>query len=257
MEIVSIINQKGGVGKSTTAASLGHGLSEKGFKVLFIDLDAQGNLSSTFSIPNSDSDNEPNSVNVLLKKISITDAIIHTDTGDIIPSSPFLANIDSLITDPVGKDKRMLKVIEPLKTSDLYDYVIIDTPPSLSLLTINALTASDSIVIPAQADVFSIQGIDQLFETVNAIWEYNNKNLKVKGILLTRYNNRTVISRQVASFLEEKSTTAGTFLYNTRIRECTALKEAQIEQMPIYKYDKRSNAAIDYMNFVEEFLTKG
>lgn len=256
MEIVSIINQKGGVGKSTTSENLGHGLSEKGYKVLFIDLDPQCNLTSTFNLSEIDIDGKT-TIDVLEKKTHINDAIIKTDNGDIIVSSPLLANLDSRITDPVGKDKRMLKVMEPLRENPVYDYVIIDTPPSLSLLTINALTASDSIIIPAQADGFSIQGIDQLFETVNAIWEYNNNNLKVKGILLTRYNGRTVISRQAASFIEQKSLEAGTFLYNTKIRECTALKEAQLSQQSIFKYDKKCNGAIDYMNFVEEFLAKG
>lgn len=253
MEIVSIINQKGGVGKSTTAASLGHGLIMKGFRVLFIDLDAQGNLTSTFDLDEETIDAH-NSVEMLSKRATVEKSIVKSSYADIIPYSPLLANIDSILTDAVGKDKRLDRVLRSSAVYDEYDYIVMDTPPSLSILTINALTASDSIVIPAQADMFSVQGIDQLFDTVSAIWEYNNPKLVIKGILITRYNPRTILSRQVASFLEEKAKAAGTFVYESRIRECTAIKESQIRCSPIYAYDKRSNASIDYMNFVDEFL---
>ena len=158
----AIINQKGGVGKSTTAEALGAGLTLKGYKVLFIDLDAQGNLTYTLGANSKGY----NSLDVLTQEATAEAAIQHTDRGDIIPSTPALAGADTAITS-TGKEYRLKEALEPLKKS--YDFIVIDTPPALGILTINALTACTGAVIPAQADIYSLQGISQLNQTIETV----------------------------------------------------------------------------------------
>ena len=155
MNILAVINQKGGVGKSTTAHAIGAGLALKGFKTLYIDLDAQGNLSYTAGAESLNI----TILEVLQKKADITQAIQHTQQGDIVASTPALAGADIIIT-ATGKEYRLKEALKPI--SGLYDYCIIDTPPALGILTINALTACSGAIIPTQADIYSLQGIGQL-----------------------------------------------------------------------------------------------
>jgi len=251
-EIIAIINQKGGVGKSTTAFILGKAFAVKGLKVLFIDIDAQGNLSYILQQANNTTPSNLTSLELLIGKIKAPKAIQHTKQGDIISSSPSLALADSIITDN-GKEYRLKKALTEIHSS--YDYIIIDTPPALGILTVNALTACTGAIIPAQADIFSLQGISQLYKTISAVKEYSNPALKVMGILLTRYNPRTVISRDVARMIDKTAKQFQTKLYNTKIRECTAIKESQIKQADIFKYAPNSNAAIDYKNLADEIIT--
>ena len=135
-----------------------------------------------------------------------------------------------------------------------YDYIIIDTPPALGTLTVNALTASDSIIIPAQADKFSLQGISQLCLTVQAIRQYSNNKLCIRGIVLTRYNKRAIISREIAGMLSEEAQKVGTKVYKTMIRECTAIKEAQAVKVSIFDYAPKCNASLDFESLVKEIL---
>lgn len=246
-EIFTVINQKGGVGKSTTAAALGAGLTLKGYRVLHIDLDAQGNL--TFCMGAGAA--ALSSLEVLTGTATAADAIRHTDNGDIIPASPALAGADALIT-ATGKEYRLREALEPLH--DLYDYIVIDTPPALGILTINALTACTGAIIPSQADVFSLQGIAMLGQTISTVRKYCNRDLKVKGIVLTRYNSRAVLSRDMADLINQTAQQLQTNLYQTKIRECTALKEAQAVQQDIFSYAPRSNAAADYKALVAEII---
>lgn len=244
---ISIINQKGGVGKSTTAWALGEGLKSKGYKVLFVDMDAQGNLTYSMSEPISDK----NSFEVLKNSASIKENIVQTEQGDLIASTPALASADIAFTE-TGKEFQLQRALRHVNND--YDFCIIDTPPALGILTINALTASDGALIPAQADIYSLQGIGQLNKTVEAVREYTNDKLKVFGIVLTRFNKRSIIRREVAQALEGMAQQLSTKLFNTRIRECTALVEAQAVQKSIYQYAPRSNAAADYMELTKEFL---
>ena len=246
-EIFTVINQKGGVGKSTTAAALGAGLTLKGFKVLHIDLDAQGNL--TFCMGAGAS--ALSSLEVLTGTATAAEAIKHTDQGDIIPASPALAGADALIT-ATGKEYRLREALEPLH--DLYDYIVIDTPPALGILTVNALTACTGAIIPAQADAYSLQGIAMLGQTVDTVRKYCNRDLIIKGIVLTRYNSRAVLSRDMAELISQTAAQLHTKLYTATIRECTALKEAQAVQQDIFSYAPRSNAAADYKALVAEIL---
>lgn len=247
-DIIAVINQKGGVGKSTTANAIGAGLMIKGFKVLYIDLDAQGNLSYTTGI-DSISLTENTVFDLLTGQIKAEKAIHRVNGSDIIPSSPALAGAD-IVLNSVGKEYRLKEALENI--SDDYDYVIIDTPPALGVLTVNALTACTGIIIPAQADIYSMQGIGQLYNTINTVKKYCNPKLEIMGILLTRFNSRTVISRDVAETVGETAGQLQTKLYNVKIRECTAVKEAQAVKQDIFAYAPKSNAASDYMDFLDE-----
>lgn len=248
MKTVSVINQKGGVGKSTTAEMLISALSLKGFKVLAIDLDAQGNLSYSLAA-NLDS---PTILEVLTEEISAKDAIKKART-DVISSNKALAGADAFIAD-TGKEYRLKEALE--KIAKNYDFCIIDTPPALGILTINALTASDSVIIPAQADIYSLQGIENLEETIKAVKKYCNPNLKIEGILLTRYNPRTILSREVSEMAEKLAEKLETKLFKAKIRDAVAVKEAQISQESLFKYAAKSNVAKDYEGFINEFLGK-
>ncbi len=246
MEIIAVINQKGGVGKSTTAHAIGAGLTLKGYRVLYIDLDAQGNLSYTLR-----ADTNGLTAMELLQGRNTQAAIQRTAQGDIIASSPSLAGADTIIT-ATGKEYRLREALEPLKKN--YDYCIIDTPPALGILTINALTACTGAIIPAQADIYSLQGISQLHSTIETVKRYCNPALSIKGIVLTRYNSRAIISREVADMIEQTAGQLQTKLYKAKIRECTAIKEAQATQQDIYSYAPRSNATADYTALIAEIL---
>lgn len=247
MKTIAIINQKGGVGKSTSALAIGAGLIIKGYKTLFIDLDAQGNLSYTMKANTQGY----NSLGVLERQETIKEEIQHTEQGDIIASSPTLAGADKLITQ-TGKEYRLKEALDNI--AEEYDYCIIDTPPALGIVTVNALTACSGAIIPAQADIYSLQGISQLNSTIQTIRKYCNPTLSIMGIVLTRFNGRSIIRREVAEMLEKTAKQLNTKLYKVRIRECTALVEAQATRQSIYKYAPRSNATIDYKALVDEIL---
>lgn len=246
-EILAVINQKGGVGKSTTAASVGAGLLLKGYKVLYIDLDAQGNLSFNMRAGSS----ALSALEVLTGTATAEEAIKSTPYGDIIPSSPALAGSDSILT-ATGKEYRLKEALEPLRSR--YDYIVIDTPPALGILTVNALTACSGAIVPAQADAWSLQGITQLNGTIQTVRKYCNPSLEVKGIVLTRFNGRSVLSRDMQEMIAQTAAALNTRLYLTAVRECTALKEAQALQQDIFSYAPKSNAAADYMALVEEII---
>ena len=246
-ECIAVINQKGGVGKSTTSNAIGAGLFQRGYKVLFIDLDAQGNLSYSMKC-----ENKPlSSLEVLTGTATAREATLTTPQGDIIPASPALASADTIITD-TGREYRLKEALEPLK--EVYDYIIIDTPPALGTLTINALTACDSVIIPAQADIYSLQGIGPLNQTIQTVKRYCNKGLTIKGIVITRYSPRAVLTRDMTDLLEDTAKQLNTKVFTSRIRECIARKEAQASQTAIFTYNPRSNAGIDYKALLEEMI---
>lgn len=246
-EIITVINQKGGVGKTTTAAAITAGLTKKGYKTLCIDLDSQSNLSYNLNA----NKNDFNIMNVLLNDADISETIINTIHGDIIAASSALARADAIITE-TGKEYKLKEALEPLQS--VYDYIVIDTPPALGIITINALTASNSVIIPAQADIFSLQGIGNLYQTINTVKKYCNNDLKIKGILLTRFNSRANLTKEVEHLLDEMAINLYTKVFKNKIRECIAIKEAQASRDNIFNYAARSNAATDYNNFIEEML---
>lgn len=247
-KVITVINQKGGVGKTTTANSLGVGLALKKKKVLMLDLDPQGNLS--YILPTNVGTG--NMYSVLLERKPIQDNINHSERYDFILSDTRLALADNHLTE-TGREYILKEALEPIQ--DNYDYIIIDTPPSLGILTLNSLGASDKCVITSQADIFSIQGIGQLNQTIEAIKKYCNPKLEIAGILITRYNSRTILAKDMAENLKSTAEFLKTKVYKTKIRECVAIKEAQAMRQDVYSYS-RSNAYKDYKDFIKEFLEK-
>ena len=248
--IISIINQKGGVGKSTTAEALLAGLTLKGYKTLAVDLDAQGNLTYATGANSQGA----TSLGVLTREVDAGDAIQHTPSGDIIPSNKALAGADAFITD-TGKEYRLREALESVASE--YDYIIIDTPPALSILTITALTASNSVIIPAQADIYSLQGIEQLAETIQPVKRYCNPTLSIEGILLTRYSKRSILGQEVAGLARQIAQRLNTKVFDTTIREAIAIKEAQISQQSLFSYAPKAPVTDDYRAFIEEVIGKG
>ena len=248
-EIIAVVNRRGGVGKTATAHAIGAGLLHRGERVLFIDLDSQYNL--TFDILGKAA--PLTSMEVLSGTATAKEAIQHTGNGDIIPASPSLAVADAAI-DGTGKEYRLKEAIEPV--AGLYDYCIIDTPPALGVLTVNALTACNSAIIPAQAEIHSIQGIWLLYDAIKAVRKYTNPDLTIRGILVTRYNGRSILSRDMKNNLEETASQLGTKVFTNPIRECISIKEAQALQKDIFSYAPKSNAAADYTALLNEITGK-
>ncbi len=252
MKTIAIINQKGGVGKSTTAREIGAGFIRESAAVLFVDLDPQCNLSYLMGADISGL-TRASALDVLQGSSSIADATQKTGQGDIVAAAPSLAGADVVLT-ATGKEYRLREALENL--AGQYDYCVIDTPPALGILTVNALTACNGCVVPAQADFLSLQGIGQLHKTIETVRKYCNPGLKVFGIVLTRYNARAVISREVTAMMEGTAAALQTKVYQTRIRECTAIKEAQAMRQSIYDYAPKSNASMDYSALLQE-IKKG
>ena len=253
MKIITIANQKGGVGKTTTCQTLACGLARKGFKVLAIDCDSQRNMSFTFNAMN----NTKSIFNVLLQE-PIEEAIVKTNQKvDLIPSSEQLYVADSVFNQ--ANDIYRLKV-QLQKISNNYDYCIIDTPPTLNTITKNCLIASDSVIIPMHTDSFSMQGLSQLLATIEeAKTKQKEKNLKeveVEGILLTEYNERTLLNRMLSNQIEKISKQTGLNVFKTTIRKGIVVGEAQNNQTNIFEINTKSNVAKDYDSFIKEYLKK-
>ena len=247
MKVIAIVSRKGGVGKTATAHALGAGLLKRGNKILYVDLDSQTNLS--FSV--GATQESANALDLLTGACSITEAIQHTKQGEIIRGCEQLAGADILLTD-TGKEYRLKEALAQIKGR--YDYAIIDTPAALGTLTVNALTAADFAIIPVQAEIFSLQGIGLLKETVDRVKKYCNKSLKVSGILVTRYKGRATLSKDMRDNLEGAAKELKTKLFSVPVRECISVAEAQAMRQDLFTYAPRSNAAKDYDAFIEEFL---
>ena len=247
METIAIIAQKGGTGKTTTAQALAAGLKNRGARVLLVDADPQGNL--TYAMGKSTT--RANLYSVLLEETTAQEAIQIIGSIGLIAASPLLATLDLILTQ-ARKEYRLKKALNSI--AGQYEYCIIDTPPALGILTTNALTASNGAIITAQADIFSLQGIGALSPIFQAIRSHTNPGLTIEGILLTRHNPRTIISREILSMLEETAQQMHTKVFNTTIRENTAIKEAQATRQDIYTYDSASNAAADYKAFIDELM---
>ena len=250
MRITTVINQKGGVGKTTTAHALATGLTKRGHKVLSVDMDPQGNLSFTMGA----STTGPSLYEAMREEAEASAVIRSTGQGDILPSSLLLAAADMEFT-ATGREWILDTLLSPIK--ERYSHIIIDSPPTLGILTINALTASTDVVIPMGADIYSLQGLYQLHSTIAKVRHYCNKNLKIAGLLLTRYNPRSVLSRDLREGIEEKAAELNAHLYSTFIREGIMVKEAQTNQQSLYAYAPKSNPAQDYESFVSEYLAQG
>ena len=246
MRIISVANQKGGTAKTSTAHALVTGAAYKGKRSLAIDFDPQGNLSF---IMGADA-NRAGAYELMKQQAKAAQIVQYTSQGDIMPASLNLAAADTEFSGKPGRDFFLQAALEPLQ--DDYDVVVIDTPPTLGTLLVNALTASDEVIIPMNADILSLQGLYQLAETINQVKSFCNKGLKVTGILLTRYSGRTVLARDIKETIEAKCAELGIPLLNTVIRDGVAVREAQTTQESLFAYAPNSNPAKDYLQLFDE-----
>ena len=247
MKTIAVANQKGGIGKSTTVAVLCEGLSLRGFRALVVDMDPQGSISYIMG----DDGAPPTVLEVLRKTATAREAIRETPQGFLISGNNLLASADLEFTS-IGKEYLLREALQTV--ADEYDYAILDTPPALGILTINAFTAADSIIVPAGADILSIQGIEQLSHTVNLVKTYCNHDVNMKSLLLMRHNQRTVLSRDFTEAIGEIAQGLNTFVYTAWIRDSVVVKEAQARRQGLIAYAPKSAPAMDYMAFVDEFL---
>jgi len=248
MRSIAIINQKGGSGKTTTAVNLAATLAERKRSILLIDLDPQGSTSSWFDVSIYDK----GIYNVFVHNVHLTDSIIKTDIThiDLIPASQWLVGLEKALAHEVGTEKILSRSI---KESSLkkYQYIIIDCPPNLGILTINALSAVNEIIIPVEARILALSGLVQLMQTVDVIKERLNPNLQIAGIVPCRVDARTNHAKEVVETL--KSNFQG-ILYKTAIRENIKLSEAPSFSKPITLYDKNCYGSIDYRALAQEVI---
>ena len=249
---IAIVNQKGGVGKSTTAVNLGAGLAEIGKKVLLIDLDPQGNASSGLGVEKSEL--EFTTYDLLIEAESASTAIMETETDnlDLIPANIELAGAEIELVSIMSRESRLKKSLG--EVNNHYDYIIIDCPPSLGLLTLNALTAADSVMVPIQCEYYAMEGLGQLMNTIELVRKNLNSDLRIEGVLMTMYDARTNLSEQV---IEEVEDYFSDLMFKTIIPRNVRLSEAPSFGQTISKYDSSSRGAKAYKKLAEEVKNDG
>ena len=249
-KVISIANQKGGVGKTTTSVNISTILAKKGKKVLLIDIDPQGNATSGLGIEK----NFENSVyDVIIGDIKVEDAILETEIKNlkICPSNINLAGAEVELVSMISREYRLKEKLEEVK--EKFDYIIIDCPPSLGLITLNAFTSSNSVLIPVQCEYYALEGLGQLINTIELVKKHLNKELEIEGAVLTMYDARTNLSNQV---VKEVKNYFGEKVYKTVIPRNVRLSEAPSFGMPITIYDPRSKGAKCYDKLVKEIIKK-
>ncbi len=245
---VAIVNQKGGVGKTTTCVNLAAALTEAGKKVLMVDFDPQANSTSGMGVDKTVSKGV---YNVIIEDVPTTDALVHTKYGDVLPSNKALAGAGIEL---IGMERREFLLKEAIgQVKDNYDFVFIDCPPSLELLTLNALCAADTILVPVQGEYFALEGLSDLMNTVRIVRRSLNPRLNLEGVLLTMFDGRTNLALQVAE--EVKHYFPGK-VYSTVIPRNVRLSEAPSHGKPITAYDRSSRGAEAYKALAKEFLSK-
>ncbi len=253
MKIISIFNQKGGVGKTTTTINLSAYLAMKGKKILVVDMDPQGNTTSGLGIEKNTL--EYSTYDLLLGDTDVKDIIIPVPTVknlSLIPSNIELAGADIQLVALDDREKALVSRLDELKSLN-FDFIFIDCPPSLGLLSINALTASNSVIIPVQSEYFAMEGIGQLMDTINRVNKGLNRDLKIEGVLLSMYDPRKNLNMEVAKELKKHF---GDVLYKSTIPNNIRLAEAPSFGLPIFLYDPKCRGAEAYGNFSREFLKK-
>jgi chromosome partitioning protein len=244
--VIALANQKGGVAKTTTTLNLGVSFAEQGHRVLVIDLDPQGNL--TMSQGMNPDTIERSMFDVLVHRLPI-DQVIETREVDVAVSSIDLAGADMALSSVIGRERALEKALQPIK--DRYDYILIDTPPSLGLLTINAFVAADGVIVPVQTEYLSLRGLVQLENTLAMVRENLNPDVRIIGIVPTMYDRRLTHSREADEILRENF---GDLVYATRIRKTVRFAEAPVKGSSVLAYEPNGEAAALYRDLAKEVL---
>ncbi|OBH70875.1 chromosome partitioning protein ParA [Mycobacterium intracellulare] len=251
-KVVAMCNQKGGVGKTTSTINLGAALAEYGRRVLLVDMDPQGALSAGLGVPHYEL--EKTIHNVLVEpRVSIDDVLLQTRVKhmDLVPSNIDLSAAEIQLVNEVGREQTLGRALHPVL--DRYDYVLIDCQPSLGLLTVNGLACSDGVVIPTECEYFSLRGLALLTDTVDKVRDRLNPKLEISGILLTRYDPRTVNSREVMARVVERF---GDLVFDTVITRTVRFPETSVAGEPITTWAPRSTGAIAYRALAREFIDR-
>ncbi|WP_456385113.1 ParA family protein [Desulfolithobacter sp.] len=250
-KIVALANQKGGVGKTTTALNLGAAVAAKGKKVLLVDSDPQGNASSGVGVFRSNEDKHL--YHCFMNDREATDCIMATGLKnmDILPGSIDLVGVEIELISVKNREKQLAKILRPVR--DRYHYIFVDCPPSLGLLTINGLTAADSVLIPLQCEYFALEGLALLVETIRKVKKGLNRGLFIEGLLMTMYDRRNRLTHQVASEIQKHF---GDLVFKTVIPRNVRLSESPSHGKTILEYDKSSTGAKAYMKLANEFLRR-
>ncbi len=250
-KIISVVNQKGGVGKTTTAVNLAAGVGLAGKKVLLVDADPQGNTTSGYGV--SKKDNTATSYELLVGKTRVEPAIISTEfkNVDIVPASMDLAAAEIDLIETERRESQLKIALSPIR--EKYDYIFIDCPPSLGLITINALVASDTVLVPIQCEYFALEGLSQLMASVRQVKRLYNPTLEIEGIVLTMFDGRLNLTQQVVGEIKKYFANK---LYKTVIPRAVRLSEAPSYGTPIQYYDKRSKGSVAYNDLAKEFIKK-
>lgn len=252
MRIIAITNQKGGVAKTTTAYALATGLHNKGHRVVVVDADPQSNLSYTAGV-----DEAPESTlyEVLKGDATTRDALRNVKQGlDVLTVGLAGTAADMELASRTAREYMLSEALQGVSAD--YDYCVIDTAPTLGLLTLNALTTADYAIIPMNIEVYSLQGMEQLDGFIENVRKYTNNGLKVSGLLLTKYNERLNLTQVLKENIEAAAKVMKTVIYDTKIRESVAIKETQLMRGDIYTEAPKATATLDYMAFVDEFLKR-
>jgi len=245
-KIIAVANQKGGVGKTTTCVNLCAALNETGSKVLLCDMDPQGNATSGLGVDKNKV--EPNMYNVLIEGTNVEDIIVRTKFSDVLPSNRILSGAGIELVTAQEREFILKKALDSVR--EKYDYIFIDCPPSLEMLTLNSLCAADTILIPVQCEYFALEGLSDLMATIRMTKKNLNPNIEIEGVLLTMYDSRTNFSAQVAAEIKKyfKNKT-----YNISIPRNIRIAEAPSHGAPVVKYDRGSRGSVAYLDLAREF----